>query len=110
MLCGSSSPKVTATVLASGGAAPAALLLLHYRLQPHLCGNFLGAHTQTCLAPPGPPDCLPESSIADPKPSWAGSQHASLQVASRMDPAQEGFNLFPELLLALFTRAPSVKA
>lgn len=37
------------------------------KLLPHLCGNFLGAYTQTCLAPPGPPGHLPKSSIADPK-------------------------------------------
>lgn len=52
VLQGGKSPK--ATVLVRGSTAPEAPLLLQERLLPHQCGNFLGAHTQTCLAPNSP--------------------------------------------------------
>lgn len=81
--------------------------ILQDRPLPHLCGNFLGAHTQICLASPGPPDRDPPKlipSCARPAASMLG-----LQVASSIGQAQEGHHLFHELPLAMVTGPPSVE-
>lgn len=107
MFRGSNLPKVTEV---RGSAAPRAPLLLQYRLRPHLCGNFLGAHTQTCLVPPGPPGLLQRSSKAESKLRRASSQRALTPGCLTIDPAWEGRDLLHKLSLAPFTRPPSVEA
>lgn len=83
VLQGGKSPK--ATVLVRGSTAPEAPLLLQDRLLPHQCGNFLGAHTQTCLAPNSP--------AMIPRQAGLTASTLQLQVASGSDLAREGHDL-----------------